>query len=264
MTPTSESHQPVQTKELYEKDYDVSSFLTNASGKLGLYALLNLLQDIAHFHANLLGFGYEDMVAKKTFWVLTRQKLVMSQWPEWDQKIRIKTWIRKGSAAFTNRDFAIYLNGQRIGESTTTWMTLDAESRRPKLIDYSEILSSLNTDKTISVQTDRMAPIDNDAQTLAEFKVRNSDIDQNDHVNNTKYAQWVLDAIPFALHHQYELQSYSINFLAETKLNDLIKIQSNRPLDNAEDQFIVDFQGFRESDSKVVFSAKIEVKKITF
>lgn len=254
---------PIQTKELYEKDYDVSSFLTNARGKLGLYALLNLLQDIAHFHANLLGFGYEDMVAKKTFWVLTRQKLTMNQWPDWDQKIRIKTWIRKGSAAFTNRDFAIYLNGDRIGESTTTWMTLDADTRRPKLIDYSEILSSLNTEKSISVQTDRMSAIEHDLQTLAEFKVRNSDIDQNDHVNNTKYAQWVLDAIPFELHQQFELLSYSINFLAETKLNDLIKIQINGPLKSSENQFQTDFQGYREADSKVVFLAKVEVKKIT-
>jgi acyl-ACP thioesterase len=35
-----------------------------------------------------------------------------------------------------------------------------------------------------------------EADEIAQFRVRNSDIDLNQHVNNTKYAQWILDALP--------------------------------------------------------------------
>lgn len=244
----------IQNKELYEKDYDISSYLINTKGRLGLYALLNLLQDIAHFHANLLGFGYEDMVAQKTFWVLTRQKLVMNRWPKWDEKVRIKTWIRLSASAFTNRDFAIYLNNEKIGECTTSWMTLDAETRRPKSIDYKDLFKSAQTAESVSVTADKLT-VEKEVKPLADFKVRNSDIDQNYHVNNTKYSQWILDAIPFELHHQYELKSYAINFLAETKLNDSVKIVA---FENAE---TTQFQGIREADQKIAFVANIEAKK---
>lgn len=255
-------NQLIQTKDLFEKDYNVSSFLTNIRGKLGLYPLLNLLQDIAHLHANLLGFGYEDMVSQKTFWVLTRQKLNMTKWPNWDQQIRIKTWIRLGTAAFTNRDFSIYLGEEKIGEATTSWMTLDAETRRPKSIDYSKVFSSLVNLEKINVNAEKLSPPKNDVTTLTDFKVRNSDIDQNKHVNNTKYAQWVLDAIPFELHHQFELTEYSVNFLAETKLNDSIKIQNGPRYKDGGNSFHTLFQGLRETDSKVVFVANLAVKKI--
>lgn len=252
----------IQNKDLYEKEYHISSFLTNTRGKLGLYALLNLLQDIAHFHANLLGLGYEEMVAKKTFWVLTRQKLVMTKWPNWEDCIHIKTWVRISASAFTNRDFAIYLNGEKIGEATTSWMTLDADTRRPKSVDYKELFSNLNHPEKIVLEDEKIIAEKTEQETLAEFKVRNSDIDQNNHVNNTKYAQWVLDAIPFKNHHEYDLTSYSINFVAETKLNDIVKIQNGPRINEYENSFETQFQGLRAADGKIVFLAKLGAKKI--
>jgi hypothetical protein len=67
--------------------YDVASFLSNSQKSLGLFALLNLLQDAAALHADELGFGYDEMVRKKTFWVLTRQKLEMQTWPKWKERV---------------------------------------------------------------------------------------------------------------------------------------------------------------------------------
>ena len=250
----------VQNTNLYEKNYEINSFLTNTRGQLGLYALLNVLQDISHYHANLLGFGYEDMVAQQIFWVLTRQKLTMTKWPKWHEHIKVQTWIRQGAAAFTNRDFAIYLNNQKIGEATTSWMTMDAKTRRPKSIDYKDLFSNINSENKITVAAEKHLPLATDITTLTDFKVRNSDIDQNNHVNNTKYAKWILDAIPFEMHHQHELTSYSINFLAETKLNDTVTIQKGPKQKEIETAFETQFQGLREADSKIVFTANLGAK----
>jgi len=116
---------------------------------------------------------------------------------------------------------------------------------------------------TVNVQAEKIFPEAQDAQTtLAEFKVRNSDIDQNNHVNNTKYSQWVLDAVPFELHRDHQIQSYSINFLAETKLGDVVKIQKGPRQYSDESFFKTQFQGLRASDSKIMFLTEIEVKKI--
>ena len=51
-------------------------------------------------------------------------------------------------------------------------------------------------------------------QELARFHVRNSDIDSNNHVNNTRYAQWILDSLPIDLLKKgVELKGYEVNFL---------------------------------------------------
>lgn len=94
-------------------------------------------------------------------------------------------------------------------------------------------------------------------ETVASFSVRNSDIDLNMHVNNTKYAQWILDSIPLSSHGQYDLKSYEINFVAETKLEDVIAIQKSQR-DYLEDgSFQSQFQGVREADGKTVFIARL-------
>ena len=85
------------------------------------------------------------------------------------------------------------------------------------------------------------------AESLARFAVRNSDLDLNGHVNNIRYAQWILDSMPLQVD---RLKSYEVNFLAEVRAQDEIVIQRSQP---------TRFQGWRESDQKAVFTARLEV-----
>lgn len=247
-------------KSLLSFEYKVSSFLSNAYGKLGLYHLLNLLQDVASQHGDLLGFGYEDMVRMQTFWVLTRQKVVMRKWPVLGDSVEIKTWIRFGEGALAYRDFSIHLNGEQIGESCTGWITLNSETRRPTIIDRSSLRLLVEELPSVGIETEKIPRYKkDDLEDMIRFNVRNSDIDFNMHVNNTKYAQWVLDSIPLASQGQFDLLSYEINFIAETMLHDIIVIQKS-PRDYQEDgSFKSYFQGKRQSDGKIVFISRLGV-----
>ncbi|MEK7356521.1 MAG: acyl-[acyl-carrier-protein] thioesterase, partial [Bdellovibrionota bacterium] len=94
---------------------------------------------------------------------------------------------------------------------------------------------------------------------LATFQVRNSDIDMNDHVNNTKYSQWILDAMPIEWHRKYKLERYQICFLNEAKLGDSVDV-SIAVLEGDENsaRSKVQYQGFRVADSKPIFTAILE------
>lgn len=250
----------MKDRSLYERKYSVTSFLVNFQGKLGLYHLLNLLQDIASEHAHVLGFGMEDMIKNKTFWVLTRQKLVMNEWPKLGEEISIHTWIRIETGPFSSRDFAIYLGDKKIGECSTSWVALNAVNRKPTNIDRSGIFAELREIEKVSIDAGKVPSL-KEAETLTTFNVRNSDIDQNMHVNNTKYAQWVLDAISFDLHKSLNLNSYEVNFLAETMLGDAISIQRSERSYLDDKSFQISFQGLREADNKVVFTSRFGVKE---
>ena len=241
--------------DIYQKDYAVTSYLINAQGKVGLYYLLNLLQDIAIDHAKILGLGREEMTKAKLFWVLTRQNLEMSRWPKWNEQIQIQTWIRKGEGNIASiRDFSILQDGHEIGKCSTTWVALDMNSRKPasfeKVIDFPR----MSADKKINLETHKI-PVRQNLEEVMGFNVRNSDIDQNSHVNNTKYAQWILDSIPFDLHFKVQLLNYEVNFISETKLNDFISIYKDQEEVLSDGTCRTHFQGVRSADSKVVFTS---------
>ena len=59
----------------------------------------------------------------------------------------------------------------------------------------------------------------------ARFSVRNSDLDVNGHVNNTRYAQWILDSTPLEAHRTWRVDRYEVNFLAEIQVGDAVAIE---------------------------------------
>lgn len=242
----------MEDKILFQKTYEINSFLVNSQGKLGLYALLNLIQDVAWGHANILGIGNEEFASKEMFWVLTRQKLEMQYWPKWGESIEIHTWVRPGVGLFALREFEIYHNAKKIGECSTDWVALSLKTRRFANFDSESVFEKYKLDKTLDVKAKKIAPFE-ESSYISEYNVRNSDIDTNQHVNNTNYAKWILDSIESNLHKEYKLRAYEVNFLSETKLGDQIEILEKTP--KVEGDFF--YQGKRKEDGKIVFTANL-------
>jgi medium-chain acyl-[acyl-carrier-protein] hydrolase len=249
-----------KTSPVWTENFKINSLLVNPFGQLGLFGTLNLLQETAWMHAETLGFGLKGIEAHGMYWVLTRQILEMRQWPAFNQKVRIETWLRPPLGAFAGRDFSIIAeNGEEIGACTTSWLALDKESKRilplPSLADWKQISVSRTTGLTAG-----KIPVEGEYQTIAQYGVRNSDLDMNQHVNNTKYSQWILDAIPYQAHQQLKLKSYTVNFLGETFLGDEVRIDrglnsSAGPQKNEGSSL---YRGVRIGDEKILFTAKLD------
>ncbi|KYG67755.1 hypothetical protein AZI87_00265 [Bdellovibrio bacteriovorus] len=248
---------------LWTEKYHITSLLVNPLGRLGLYGALNLLQETAWMHAENLGFGMKDMDKEGMFWVLTRQCLRMKRWPHFGENIRVQTWLRPPEGAFVSREFA-FINEQdeEIGLCTTSWLALD---RQTKKILPSQNLRDWNTlthGRATGLTAEKI-PVSGEYQKLAKYRVRNSDLDINQHVNNTKYAQWILDAIPYDLHKTLLLKSYSVNFLAETHLGDEVQVDMScsSPTVETASQGSTAYRGVRVGDGKILFTALLDWEK---
>ena len=242
-----------EMKAIFTKSFEINSFLVNPQGKLGLYALLNMLQDAAGSHAERLGHGFEEALQRKMFWVMTRQALAMTEWPPWRNTVDIKTWLRPIKGLFAEREFEISYGGKKIGTCITTFLPLHSETRKP--IKSDAILAPDETKEAVTDLEATKIELVTDTDHLTSFQVRNSDIDMNLHVNNTKYAQWVLDSIPASSHSKFRLLQYEVNFLAETHVGDTISIDSKTS--QLFDPLVIQFQGTRQADKKPVFVSRI-------
>jgi medium-chain acyl-[acyl-carrier-protein] hydrolase len=241
---------------VWTRSYDVNTMVVNPQKRLGLVGLLNILQDIAWIHGSHLGHGYETMIAKGWIWVLARQKLIMSDWPAWGDTIEICTWVRPVNGVLVLRDYEIRAGQRKVGECTASWLTLDATTRRPVKLAYDDMDVTTRGDDCLSLNPARIA-VGDALRPIADVQVRNSDLDVNGHVNNVRYAQWILDAVPLSAHRAWRIDEYEVNFLAETSVGDRVAIEWDGT--NGMSVESLQFQGRREADGRVVFAARLHV-----
>lgn len=247
------------TEPIWTKTYDVNTIVLDHQKRLSLAGLLNLLQDIAWIHANTAGWGFEDLIAKGTIWVLARQRLVMSDWPVWEDEVTIRTWGRQAGSVMAMREFEILVGDRKLGECTTTWLVLDWNTRKPQKLDRVRFALLCRTEGLLNITAERIGLRD-DLNSLTTFQVRNSDLDVNGHVNNTRYAQWITDTMTADEYAQYRIEEYEVNFLAETGVGDAVIIESSDIGNGSEGTLVRQYQGRKTGGDKPAFAARLMLR----
>lgn len=239
-------------EQIWQEEYKISSFLVNLRGRAGLYAVLNLLQDVGWMHA----FATKISLGPDLGWVFTRQKLMMHEWPGWNETVKIRTWLRPPEKGFWFRDYEVYVGERKLGEATASFMVMDLKTRKSVRVDFSHTERYWNKGQLLSRSPEKIF-FEGEGEEVARFRVRNSDLDMNNHVNNTRYAQWILDSLPVeVLRAGVNLHGYEVNFLAEAKLGDEILIRKSEAKAGADLDATV-FQGVRSSDERAIFTARL-------
>lgn len=249
----------------WSTEYKITSLLANPQGYLGLFGALNLLQETAWNHAETLGFGLHDMEKAGLYWVLTRQTLHMKSWPRIGTTVHVKTWLCPPEGAFLTREFSLCdEHHHEIGTCATSWLALDRLSKKILPVHNLRPWDQLSSPRITGITPEKI-PVTGTYERLARYRVRNSDLDINQHVNNTKYAQWILDAIPYELHRKLALKTYAVNFLAETHLGDKVEIDRSCQSTDVEtsSQGTTTYRGVRMSDEKILFTALLDWEKRT-
>lgn len=248
--------QAIWPQAIWTEDYPVNTMVLDHHKRLSLCGLLNMLQDIAWIHAKHRGWGFEDLIAKGTIWVLARQKLVMHTWPQWEETVTLHTWGRAGGSVMALREFEICVGDKKIGEATTSWLVLDYTTRKPQKLDRVSFALMCREDGNLAIAAEKLA-LRHDLTEKARFDVRNSDLDVNGHVNNTRYASWLTDAMGPDELARFAITEYDVNFLAETSLGDTIVIESEDGTAAADGSITRAYQGRKEGDDKPAFVQRV-------
>jgi len=211
-----------------QKEYDVHVYETDTDSKLNLTSLFNFFQDVASDHAEILGFGRNDLMKHNHFWVLSRMYAEISVWPVWGERIIVKTYPNGTDKLFALRNYeAFYPDGRPVASATSSWVILDLARKiqRPEAAlshfeRYPERQNSLLRNAT------KLDFSGGELENSERFKVKISDLDINLHTNNVKYLQWLIDAYDLDFVKQHTLHSVEINYLAEAFINDDLMIQT--------------------------------------
>lgn len=210
----------------FEQKFTIPCYDTDASWRLKPSSFMDLAQEAAGQHAVYLGFGYDDLIATNTAWILSRVHVEFVDAPKWRENITLRTWHKGLNRLFFLRDFILTDDqGRERVKATTSWLVLNLETRRlvrdPKLMEEGTVC----TDNVIETPADKVVmPKDIEPQYVMDHHVAYSDVDMNGHTNNAMYMQWAMDAVDYDIASTRPVKWFTINFNHETKAGDIVAL----------------------------------------
>jgi medium-chain acyl-[acyl-carrier-protein] hydrolase len=214
-------------KWTWTDEYTIRSYDVDTESKASLMTFAKYLQESAYNHASHLELGHEQLMERNLFWVLSRLLIRVESYPRWGERLTLTTWPSGVDRLFACRDFLVRDSGGAVMfTSTSSWLVLDSEKRRPQR-PFDELGQSADypRERVIDRRPAKLEKLSEPRQSPS-FPVRYSDLDMYDHVNNVKYIQWILDDFPPEMNRKFDVKEFEINFLAEAKMGDDIVIQT--------------------------------------
>lgn len=198
-----------------------------ADKRIRVSALLGLMQDAASNHASRLGVGYDHLVPLHRTFVLSRLELHVDQaLPLWGETILLRTWPRKLDRLLAYRDFSLCAEGsdEPFLRATSSWLLIDTQLRRPARPHDALLSIQPHSEIAVCDQAPDRIPNETETTVVCTRRAYHSDLDPNGHVNNTRYFDWITDALAVFLHEALPIQSLSIHFLKEIQLGDTVEV----------------------------------------
>ncbi|MCL1863498.1 MAG: thioesterase [Defluviitaleaceae bacterium] len=208
---------------MYTGKHRITYYDLDAAGRVKLSALLRMVHIAADINANELGIGFHALSQYSMSFVLQRFALSVMREPTYDEEVTIRTWpdsVARGT--FLRKGDMHDGGGKKIMEWTSMWILLDLAER--KILRPSALPVELPDFENygVEIMPVKIALPNTELPKANQYvhTVRYADIDTNNHMNNSVYA----DLITNALGATGAWREVQINYLAETRLGEEIVV----------------------------------------
>ena len=206
-----------------EKEFFIHTSMVGKNDYIRPAAILDLFQDMASLHANELGVGFDDIVKKNYYWIVSSIEFEQLKQFKSISYVKVKTWPKAKNRLEFIREFTISdLDGNLLVKGISTWVVIDKTTRRLTRGD-DIIFSGEYSEETNypNYRRRKISLLNNEVIKEWDYKVLATDLDHNGHMNNAKYA----DVIYNGLTDDRCVKSVHISFLHEALLNDNIHVK---------------------------------------
>ncbi|XP_065868112.1 palmitoyl-acyl carrier protein thioesterase, chloroplastic-like [Euphorbia lathyris] len=243
---------------VYRQNLMIRSFEIGFDGKLSITSLINYLQDTALNHGRMLGIVADgpnlgitkQMSQRDLIWVLSSLQILVDHYPSWLDVVEIETWMHPSGQNGLSHDWIIRdrINGHSVARASSVFVLMNKETRKlSKFINEvrEEMAPHMMNCKPIFDKYTLILPqIDMHSATFARAGLRPgwNDLDVNQHVNNAKYINWILESVPRSLMEHNQLSVINLKYLREcnmdSEMHSLSKIVTKSYADHDQNQTI--------------------------
>ncbi|MDA3820888.1 MAG: thioesterase [Candidatus Delongbacteria bacterium] len=196
----------------------------NKYAKLSLSGIARKFQEAAWEHAAELDYGYHNLAEKNMNWVLARILFKITHYPEWTQEIGVRSWPSDMENLFFIRDFEFRNTDARVViAGTSSWLIVNKQGR-PQIPSHVCQEIPLNADERSLFRNPSKIDIPKAQELCFNITVRRTDIDMNNHTNNVRYFDWIVDCLAQKDILEQNITSVEVNFLHESREGDALDI----------------------------------------
>lgn len=245
----------------FTKKYEIHYYEVDSKLRCKLSSLINFICDVGTQQSEHLGGGMEYCTENNCAWVFYKYDIKINRYPMFGETVSITTQpigFKKfyGLRAYFIRDE----ENNIVGEAQALFFLIDIKKRRPMRIQKEQYdIYGVDGDVDYDISMDKIERVDEE-QYQKEFRIRYSDIDSNNHVNNVKYIEWATEAVPLDIVNSYIIKRIKVTFEKETKYGDTIS--SIATVKEVNDDSLKSYHTIRNGEGDTVTLLETELERL--
>ena len=201
-------------------EFEVMIHEAGPDKKARLKTLFNYMQAAADAHSRTQGTSLGDFESSNLSWVYSRFYADVMRYPFLYEKLTCSTWRSKIEKQLAFREFSIKdSQGKVLVAATSTLALINRDTRKPVDLDSSSGIFFKTVPERAVDYTFNRIPVKDVPEFTYRSGARYEDIDVNNHMNNSSYAQNVYESLLGRIP-ETELASIDIAFRGEVSFRD--------------------------------------------
>lgn len=246
----------MQIKDEVEFPYDltVKTYDAGMGNVMRLNCILKYQQQAGEEQLELHNIGFDRIYEKLGLvWVVTNASVIVNRIPRYGEKLRLITWNRGAKGAKFFRSYNWYSeNDELLIEGSTAFVLVDVREHKAQRPNDEAFRMPCDFNRVNAVKTPGkiFLPDREDFSPIGEKTIVYSLIDQNGHLNNAFYTDFITD---FCTEEENRrIRAYSLDYIAEARLGDTVRVY------RAQKDGVTYFYG--EHERGMCFRAKCEYR----
>lgn len=188
---------------------------------------LSYMEEVAASSGDELGLGYKDIQPKGFAFIITNSCFEFLRPVKVGEILSVQTWPSIPSFVVFERQYR-FLDEQNntIMNGVSRWCLIDFQTGKvlpSKVIDNQDY-TTYNTEKVLTDVRWKIPTFDWKAETLRfTITIANSEYDHNLHVNNTRYADYCMNAFTIAELQTKYVKRFSISYAKQCREGDVLR-----------------------------------------
>lgn len=214
----------------YRKAFTVPDFECDINNHMKLSYLLRHLQDVSTSQLDEMGLGYHRLFQEGTVFLLSKIGVQINRMPTAGENVVFRTAPQgvKG-AQFRRESYLESATGEVLAMAQSIWFVVNPTTW--KIVRPSAFAHALpavpEEERMANIGVDRVRP-EGSVVLTGEKRVLYSDMDLNQHLNNTVYADIITDHIPFDVIKSQILSRVFIHYHNQAVWNDTVAVTTTQ------------------------------------
>lgn len=179
---------------LHSKDYGFRYTDADFQDIIRPASFLAVMQESACLSADELGFGYKNLQPKNIGFILSNWYVELYRPVAYNETLTVHTWPVRPKHLIVMRDFELFVGDEKVGVGTSRWCLVDLAtfSLLPSSSVFADVDIRYNEFRSTDFNSWKIPRVEGGESAYCKT-VCYSDCDHYNHVNNTRYADLLMD-----------------------------------------------------------------------